>query len=209
MGQLRLLSARFKPGESHPQLPAPHLATKKNARNSNYGSSILAVSSSGSRKSTPIHCHEIDDRADRLVPRRSRRAIPPQSILPKTGPRAVHLQRQFHPGPPPMLHLLIAINRLSAPLRGEEVCLIGIRVSIPLWGLIIPGHLTLAICAFSRVARHSWVSVDPPGHRCLLIPTTTLTLLMPCLLILPAVGVRAHCTLIITYVDTLLCAIYL
>ena len=71
-----------------------------------------------------------------------RRVILPQSILAKAGPQVVHLQRRFHPGPPgplPMLRLM-AINRPPAPLRGEGACLIGIQVSIPLCGLLVPGH---------------------------------------------------------------------
>ena len=138
----RLLSPHFKPNSTrgcNPPPPPPHLAIKK---------SMSELPTTGVRYlpyptravvSPHTHRHGIDDHADCWLRVVSRRVLPPQSILPKTRPRAVHLQRRFHPGPPHMLHL-ITTNQPSAPLRGEEGCLISIRVSIPLWGLVVPGH---------------------------------------------------------------------
>ena len=113
-----------------------------------------------------------------------------------------------------MLRLLTTINQLSSPLQGEEACLVSIRVSIPLRGLVAPRHEAITICPFSWAAshRHSHIKVSEEDlrGRYLSIPITMLTPLT-CLLILLtlAAEVRDHCALVITYVDALLCYTYL
>ena len=109
-----------------------------------------------------------------------------------------------------MLHLT-TIKQRSAPLQGEEACLISIRVSIPLRGLVAHRHGAITIYPFSWVARHSRIiSKEGLRGRHLSIPLTMLIMLTcPLILLTLAVEVRDHCTPVITYVDALLCYTYL